>query len=135
MILLDSSFIVAYLNRADLNHIKALQIVKDIDGGRYGSPAITDYIFDEVVTVMLFKVRNLKRVAEVGEKLLAANTVLRIDEELFDLAWKVFIKQEKPIFSFTDCSSIAVCKANGISNIATFDEDFQMLKEFNIIRG
>ena len=62
MILLDSSFIVAYSNEADENHAKALQLAKDIDGGKYGAVAITDYIFDEVVTVMLIDRSNVYNV-------------------------------------------------------------------------
>jgi len=45
----------------------------------------------------------------------------------------LFRKQEEPSFSFTDCSSVAACKANGVSNIATFDEDFKGLEGFNIV--
>ena len=66
MILLDSSLIVAYSNEADENHEKALKIVKDLERGKYGTPAITDYIFDEIVTVMLVKTKNLKKVLELG---------------------------------------------------------------------
>jgi len=133
MILLDSSLIVAYSNKADENHARALQIIKSLERGKYGTPVITDYIFDEVVTVMLVKTRNLERVSELGETLLNSTVLFRIDEDLFNRAWSIFKEQRKPEFSFTDCATIAVCKANGISNIATFDEDFQKLDGYNII--
>jgi len=132
MILLDSSVIIAYSNLADVNHEKAFQVVRDIVKGKYGTSAITDYIFDEVVTVMLVKTKNLRRIEEMGEKLLGANLMLRVDEEVFNLAWKMFEEQQKPRFSFTDCTSIATCRMNGISNIASFDEDLA-LKGLNII--
>jgi len=64
MILLDSSLIVAYSNEADENHEKTLKIVKDLERGKYGTPIITDYILDEIVTVMLVKTKNLKKVLE-----------------------------------------------------------------------
>jgi hypothetical protein len=131
MILLDSSLIIAYSNVADVNHKKALQIVKDIYRGKYGTPVITDYIFDEVVTVMLVKTKSIKKVAELGETLLNSSLMFRVDEDIFNFAWKMFKGQRK--FSFTDCTSIAVCKANGISNIATFDKDFQEKEEFTKI--
>ena len=70
MILLDSSLIVAYSNEADENHEKALKIVREMEKGRYGTLIITDYIFDEVVTVMLVKTKNLEKVSELGEALL-----------------------------------------------------------------
>ena len=133
MIFLDSSLIVAYLNEADENHPKALKVVEDISNDKYGNSVITDYIFDEVVTVMLVKTKDLGRVASLGEKLLAVNLLLRIDEELFNSAWKIFKQQRKPSFSFTDCTTIATCRSNGISNFATFDEDFKKLDEFNMI--
>ena len=133
MILLDSSLIVAYSNEADQNHAKAVQIVREISKGKYGTPVITDYIFDEVVTVMLFKTKNLMKVMELGETLLDATLLFRVEEGSFNLAWKIFKKQREPIFSFTDCTSIAVCRMNGISKIATFDRDFEELKEFNVV--
>jgi len=134
MIPLDSSFIVAHLNEADSNHCRAVQEVEVIEEGRYGSPAITDYIFDEIVTVMLTKTGRIERVSEIGEKLLNATVLIRINEELFNLSWRLSKEQEKPLFSFADCSSIAACNVNGISNIATFDEDFKRLEAFNITR-
>ncbi|MBS7635654.1 type II toxin-antitoxin system VapC family toxin [Candidatus Bathyarchaeota archaeon] len=133
MILLDSSLIVAYFNKSDLNHAKALKVIGDLEKGLYGKPIITDYIFDEVLTVMLFKIRNVALVVDFGEKLLDATLMLRVDEDSFRIAWKIFKDQEKPILSFTDCTSIAICKTNGISKIATFDEDFRTMREIKII--
>jgi predicted nucleic acid-binding protein len=133
MIFLDSSLIVAYLNEADQNHAKALQVVKHISDDEYGTSVITDFIFDEVVTIMLVKTKDVSHVTDVGQEFLADSLVLRIDEGLFNSAWKIFTQQRKPVFSFTDCTSLAACKANGISNIATFDEDFKKLNEFNTI--
>ncbi|MBS7654970.1 type II toxin-antitoxin system VapC family toxin [Candidatus Bathyarchaeota archaeon] len=133
MILLDSSFIIAYSNEVDENHNKAFQIAKDIDLGIYGAPVITDYIFDEVVTVMLIKVKNLMKVIELGEALLNATILLEVDKDSFNLAWDVFKAQLKPSLSFTDCTSIALCRINGISNIATFDKKFYELGEFKVV--
>ena len=133
MILLDSSLIVAYSNEADENHAKALKVVKDIDRGNHGTPVITDYIFDEVVTVMLAKTRDLARAIDLGEKLLNANLLLKIDEELFRLSWKIFGEQGRTIFSFADCTSVAVSRTNGISTIATFDEDFLEVKALKVV--
>ena len=45
----------------------------------------------------------------------------------------IFNEQRISRFSFTDCTTIAICKANGIPNIATFDEDFKRLERYTII--
>jgi len=133
MILLDSSFIIAYFNEADVNHAKALRMAKDIDDGKYGPTVITDYIFDEVITVMLYRTRKLKQVAEAGEMLLRANRLFTIDRDAFDSTWDIFKGQKGTTFSFTDCASIAICRANGISNVATFDEEFKRSEEPSVI--
>lgn len=133
LILLDSSLIVAYSNGADENHVKAKRVVEDVAKEMYGTPVITDYVFDEVVTVMLARTRSLARATKLGNTLLEAARLVRIDEDLFDAAWLIFKQQRKNKFSFTDCTSIAMCRANGISNMATFDEDFTELDEVNAI--
>ena len=133
VILLDSSLIVACSNEVDENHAKAKQVVDDVAKERYGTPVITDYVFDEVVTVMLIRTKSLARVTKLGETLLGATHLVRIDEGLFEAAWVIFKQQRKDKFSFTDCTSIAACRANGISNVATFDEDFAELDDVNAI--
>jgi predicted nucleic acid-binding protein len=133
VILLDSSLIVAYSNEVDENHAKAKKVVDDVAKEKYGTPVITDYVFDEVVTVMLVRTKSLARVTKLGETLLGATQLVRIDEDLFGAAWVIFKQQRKNKFSFTDCTSIAVCKANGISNVATLDEDFAELDNVSAI--
>ena len=133
MILLDSSLIIAYSNEVDENHAKAKKIIDDIVREKYGSPIITDYVFDEVVTVMLLRTKSLVHATKLGESLLGAAQLIRIDANLFDTAWTIFKQQRKSKFSFTDCTTIAVCKANRILNVATFDEDFSKLDILNAI--
>lgn len=133
MILLDSSLIVACSNEADENHVKALRLMGTMDEGKYGTLSITDYVFDEVVTVMLLKTKDLARVADLGQNILDAIVLFRIDEDTFDLAWRIFRDQPNEELSFTDCTTIAVCRMNGISNIGTFDEDFLKIEDLNVI--
>lgn len=133
MILLDSSFLVAYANKVDANHEKAYREMENIERGVYGTPAITDYVFDEVVTVVLARTKDAKATNELGEKLVSATTMLRIDEDIFRLAWELFKGQERPVLSFTDCTNIATCKINGISSIATFDEDLRSVGWLKVV--
>ena len=60
MIFIDTSLIVAFANEADEFHKRAVEIVREIDSGKYGTPVLTDYIFDETITTLLaFCMRNL----------------------------------------------------------------------------
>jgi predicted nucleic acid-binding protein len=133
VILLDSSLIIAYSNEVDENHSKAKKVMEDVAKENYGPPIITDYIFHEVVTIMLLRTKSLAHAITLGETLLGATQLVRIDDDLFDKAWAIFKQQRKNKLSFTDCTTIAVCKANRISNLATFDEDLSKLGILNAI--
>jgi predicted nucleic acid-binding protein len=85
---------------------------------------ITDYIFDESVTVTLTRSGNLERAVKLGDSLMDSLFLIRIDEDTFDYAWEIFGKQPMPDLSFTDCTTIAVCRSWGIPNIGTFDRGF-----------
>jgi hypothetical protein len=133
VILLDSSLIIAYSNEVDENHAKAKKVMDEVARESYGPPIITDYIFDEVVTIMLLRTKSLAHATRLGETLLGATQLVRINDDLFDKAWSIFKQQRKNKFSFTDCTTIAVCRANRISNVATFDGDFSKLDTLNAI--
>jgi predicted nucleic acid-binding protein len=135
MILLDSSFLIAYLDERDKNHGHALKIQKDIDDGKYGTMIITDYIFDEVLTRMLRSINDIGKLAKCGDSILDNIDMNRVDENIFDYSWKIFKEQKGTRFSFTDCTNIAVCRTNGISAICTFDNEFTKMKDLNIISG
>lgn len=133
MILLDSSLIIAYSNEVDDNHPRAVKIMEKIDADEFGMGIITDYIFDESVTVTMVRSGNVAKARKLGDSLLDSLFLIRIDEESFDLAWEIFGKQSGLNLSFTDCTIIAVCRSWGIPNIGTFDGGFRSIKGFNLI--
>ncbi len=133
MIFLDSSFLVSVEVEADQNHERAIGIRDEIIKGKFGKAVISDYIFDETVTVTFGRTKDLKKTVLVGTGLRESAEMLKIDDENFEDAWSLFKKQKTTKFSFTDCSTIAVMKAKDIKNIATFDKDFAKVKNLNVI--
>ncbi len=133
MIILDSSFLVAVEVKEDQNHEKAIIIRDKIIKGDFGDIIISDYIFDETVTVTLNKTKDLNKAIEVGEILMDLTDLLKIEEEIIERSWELFKKQKETKFSFTDCTILALMQENGITNIATFDKDFKKVKEINVI--
>ncbi len=125
MIILDSSFLVAFYNTNDQNHVKAVGLMKEIIAGKFGVVVISDYIFDEVVTVALIKLKSLKEATRIGNSLLSAVMVLTIDKSLFDSTWNRFKTQRSTHLSFTDCSILEMASKNDIDYIATFDKEFK----------
>lgn len=132
-ILLDSSFLIAYYNPLDEHRKRAIKIMDDLIIGKYGHPYVSDYIFDEVVTVIFIRTKDLKLSNNVGDVLRDSLGLFDIDEEVFDNAREIFKNQKNTNFSFTDCTILAVMQERGISHIATFDEDFLSVKTIKVI--
>ena len=132
MIFLDSSFLVAFEVEGDSNHSKAAASMEDIAGSIHGEPAISDYVFDETVTVTLVRTGDLRKATLVGRSMLESFRILRVDESIFQKAWRRFRNQKGTTFSFTDSTTIELMQENGIKNLATFDKEFS-LRGFVII--
>ena len=130
-IFIDSSVFCAYANSRDVHHSKASSIMQEIVSEKYGSGIITDYIFDETMTVALR--RTSKGVAvELGNFMLNSEILMaKITPLLFQKAWELFQKPNN--FSFTDCTIIAFMNTFGIDKIATFDKEFKSQKNFTIV--
>ena len=135
MIFLDSSFLIAYYNSLDKHNKKASEIMNQLISGKYGVPCLSDYIFDEVVTVLSIRSKDKSVSIALGEILRESLEIIKINEELFDKSWNIFKDQKNTSFSFTDCTNLAVMQEYGLSHIATFDEDFTKFKGISIIDG
>lgn len=128
MIILDTSFIISYFNVRDQNHSKAEKLMKQM----HESLCITDYIFGEVVTVSLIRLKSIEKASKIGE-ILKSLKIIDIEKSSFDKAWNIFCKQKDTILSFTDCTTISTMQENYIEKIATFDGDFSKIKGIRII--
>ncbi len=133
MIFLDSSFIVACKIEDDENHRKAIDYLTKIIEERYENFITSDFIFDEVVTVVFVKTKDINAAIDAGSILRVSSIIKKIDEEVFEKSWEIFKEQRNTKLSFTDCSTIALMVKEGIKNIATFDSDFKKIKYVNIL--
>ena len=90
MIFLDTSVLVSYLVEGDSNHPRAKVSVNEIISGKHGSAVTSDYVFDEMVTVVLVRSKFLDTAATVGELIKESIAMIRIDERIFENSWMVF---------------------------------------------
>ena len=133
LIFLDSSFLIAADISEDGHHLRSTEILNDIVQGKYGTVFVSDYVFDEAVTYILSKTKNLDRSIRLGEAINSSWELLKLSEEEFNQAWEVFKKQNKTTLSFTDCTILVLMRKNKIRNIATFDKEFGKLNEINVV--
>ena len=128
MIFVDTGIFIAYVNKRDVNHKRAVEILEDIMRGKYGKAYTSDYVFDEAVTFALLKTKDVRKALNVGRLILGGDDlprfveILFVDKAIFNKAWKFFQKYEK--LSFTDCTTIALMEEYEIDYIASFDSDF-----------
>jgi hypothetical protein len=127
---IDTGAFVAKHNKKDVNHEKATNTFQEILKGEAGVTRMytSDYIVDEAVTVALARTRSHKDAVEVGEAIINSKAVeiLKVDEDIFQKAWKIFKDYEEG-FSFTDCTSFALMKNYEINHVFTFDDHFDIL--------
>jgi predicted nucleic acid-binding protein len=124
MVVLDSSFLIAYHNTRDAHHKSAAAAMEKLLSGEWGAALLLEYVFLEVVTVLLAR-RGIETAGRVATVLLGAREVEFVPcSVLFLEALEVFRTQHKAALSFTDAAIVAVARRREARFIATFDGDF-----------
>src|SRR5688572_16336687 len=101
-IVVDSSFLIAYHNTRDVHHAAAARAMVQLVAGKWGRVLLLEYVFLEVVTVLLAR-RGHEVAVEVGTKLLEAAEVDFVPcSELFLDALETFRTQASGTLSFVD---------------------------------
>jgi predicted nucleic acid-binding protein len=126
-IILDTSFLIALNNSKDVNHKSAQALKTRIKSKEFGRCYISDFIFNEFVTFLRIKDVSGGRVREVGDALLADESIrlLKVGTDAFLQSWELFKKLG--MLSFTDCATIILAKEFSVKNIASFDSDFDRI--------
>ncbi len=114
----------------DKEHTNALRF-RDKIVGKY-KLVTSDYILDELYTLLLMNVGFLPTVnyKEKLDILIAENVldVIWIDNDLAKRSWDVFKQYNSDkLWSFTDCTSFAVMKEFGITEVFAFDHHFEQM--------
>ena len=126
MIILDSSFLIAYYNERDANHASAEPLMTRFLAGEWGKGLLLEYVFVEVVTVLMAR-RGVATASEVGQLLLSAQELQFVPcSPAFLITWTRFSQQNNSRFSFADVA-ILVESANHAGGVPllTFDEEFK----------
>ncbi|MCS6909800.1 MAG: PIN domain-containing protein [Anaerolineales bacterium] len=90
---------------------------------------VTDYIFDETLTLLMTRLGHSYARQWWGEWLLTDNHVrfIRIDPEQWNDAWELFKRYDDRGFSFTDCTSFVVMRQLKLRDVFTFDQHFKQM--------
>lgn len=121
-VFLDTSALYAYINARDPDHKKVRNFLDNFKG----RVVITNYIFDEIVTLVLARLGHEKAIF-VGNILNKSPQMDKIwitqsDEKN---AWEFFVLRKDKNYSFTDCISFVVMKRLKISRCLALDSHFK----------
>lgn len=133
MIVLDSSFLIAYHNTRDVHHGPAARAMVHLVAGEWGRAALLEYVLLEVATVLLVR-RGLDTAVEVANILLDAAEVDFVPcSDLFVDSFKTFASQGSRGLSFVDAAITTLARRNEPGFVATFDADFRDLSGVTVV--
>ncbi|MEO5953445.1 MAG: PIN domain-containing protein [Chloroflexia bacterium] len=123
-IFVNSSGWLALYNTRDPHHEAAVQLWEYLrtQPVRF---VITDYVLDQVYSAL--KVFGSLQTAQAVNELIRNSQLVRFfmtDTVIFDRAWRVFVDDDHPQWTFTDCVNFSVIQYLGISEVFTFDSNF-----------
>ena len=118
----DTSAWYALMNRHDPSHAAVADVLSEWEGRLL----LTDYVFDELVTLVRTRVGHDLAV-RAGNTLRSADLAVLVAVEPRDIekAWQQFCRDSDKEYSFTDCTSFAVMKRLRLSHAATVDAHFR----------
>ncbi len=123
---IDTGVFVAARNRSDVNHERAVSLLRRALAGEYGALYTSDYVFNEAVTVALVRTGRPEVAIDVGNFIMSSRRLrlLYVDRAAFADAWRIFNRYAERRLSFTDATSIALMRRHGIDHIISFDRHF-----------
>jgi predicted nucleic acid-binding protein len=125
VIVLDSSFLIACHNQRDAHHATATLLMGDFLAGRWGQGLLLEYVFLEVMTMLLIR-RDLATARRVGRILLGARELAFVPcSDLFLEAMKEFSTQARTRLSFADAAIASTARKRAGGCVLTFDEEFR----------
>ena len=133
MIILDSSFIIAYHNNRDVHHVAASTTMDEILSGKWGRSLLPEYVFLEVVTVLLAR-RGLATASAAASTLLQAREVdFLFCSDIFLDTLDTFRNQARSQFSFTDAAIVTAALKQANTAVATFDREFKTIEGITVV--
>lgn len=123
-VFLDTSFFKGFVDSGDEFYSKAIAIMQKMY--QKGLQLVTsNFVIDESFTLLRVKagVESAKKLhnffANEGRDIEVARVEARDEQSVWDWFWNDWSK-----LSYTDCTSFAVMKRLGLTQVATFDKHF-----------
>ena len=128
-VLVDTGVLYADHDTDAPRHNTASSVLDAVYDGEFGQPYVSDYIFDEAVTLTL-KRGSFGAARRLGDRIRGVDPypesydLLRVSRARFGDAIAAFERYDDQRLSFTDATTVALARHHGIDHVLTFDDDF-----------
>ncbi|HUP21035.1 MAG TPA: PIN domain-containing protein [Gemmatimonadota bacterium] len=130
MVVLDSSFLVAFFNATDALHARAAAAMERLAAGEWGETLLPEYVVLEVLTVIAARLDHASAIG-VGTRLLGQREIAFVPcSEHFTAGFEEFRRQ--PALSFADAAIVAIARRHG-ARILAFDADFRQVEGVDLL--
>lgn len=131
-VLVDTGVLYADHDTDAARHEAARDVLESVYDGSFGQPYLSDYIYDEAVTLTLNR-GSFDAAERLGKRLRGAGPypkaydLMHVSGAVFTDAIEFFERYDDQKLSFTDATTIALTERHGIDAVLSFDDDFDGL--------
>ena len=128
-VVVDTGVLYADHDRDASRHESASEALDVVYDGELGTPYLSDHIYDEAVTLTL-KRGSFQPAKRLGGRLRGVGpypqvyAMHRVSAAVFDDAVDIFEQYDDQALSFTDATTVALCRRHDIDAVLSFDDDF-----------
>lgn len=128
-VIVDTGVLYADHDTDASRHDVASEAIEVVYDGELGTPVLSDYIYDEAVTLTLMR-GSFPAAKRLGERLRGVDpypnvhAMRRVSAAVFDDAVELFERFDDQKLSFTDATTVALCRRHAIDSVLSFDDDF-----------
>jgi len=129
-ILVDTGVLYADHDSDASRHESAQRALEAVYDGEFGQPYVSDYIFDEAVTLTQRRAGTFEPAQRLGDRLRGIGSyphvyeLLWVSAAVFSDAVEVFERYDDHGLSFTDATTVALADRHDIDAVLSFDDDF-----------
>jgi hypothetical protein len=127
----DTGGWIAYFDKSDNVHVIFKDCLSQAIRGTDWRLQTSDYIIDETVTFLRYHTNHATACTALDNfRDLETSGLLvchSVDKDLRGRAGELFRQYHDQQFSFTDCTSFALCQRNSIQHVVAVDSDFRIL--------
>jgi predicted nucleic acid-binding protein len=132
-VLVDTGVLYADHDTDATRHDTASEALDAVYDGVLGQPYVSDFLYDEAVTLTMTRVGSHKAARTLGRRGRGADAypgvyeLVNVDRQAFEAAVECFERYDDQSLSFTDATTVALCERRGFDGVLSFDDDFDGL--------